>query len=304
MPLSTVSADKSRFAWTKVLHHQPVLKGALLILLSELMFASMGASVKALSLSQLPSEVAVFFRNILGLLLVFPLLLNTGLKNFKTQVFHLHLMRASLGLGAMYCLFYALGHLPLADGMLLKMTTPIFMPLLAFLWLREKVSQQALWAIPVGFIGVILIIRPEGEVHWASIVGLLGGLLAASAKVTVRRLSHSEPTTRIVFYFAFIAALISALPLLLGSWQNPTGAQWQLIGLMALFGSIGQLLMTQGYSSAPVAQISPLTFFSVIFGATYGYLFWQEVLSVRFIGGALLIAMAGILAVQKEHGIT
>ncbi len=281
------------------LQHQSVLKGALLILASELMFASMGASIKALALSDLTYEVTVFFRNLFGLLLVLPLLLNSGLSNFKTQISHLHLLRAILGVSAMYCFFYALGHLLLADGMLLKMTAPLFMPLLAFLWLRESNSSLTLWAVLIGFAGVILVIRPAGELQWASIIGLLGGLLAAGAKVTVRRLSRSEPTTRIVFYFALFATLISIVPLLLGSWQTPTWMQWQLIVLVAIFGSMGQLLMTQGYSSAPAAQISPLTFFSVLFGAAYGYLFWQEVLDLRFIGGAVLIALAGALAVKK-----
>jgi len=281
------------------LQNQPVLKGALLILASELMFASMGASIKALALSNLTHEVTVFFRNLLGLLLVLPLIINTGLSNFKTQIPHLHVLRAVLGVSAMYCFFYALGYLHLADGMLLKMTAPLFIPILTFLWLKETASRLALWAIPIGFFGVILVIRPEGEIQWASIIGLLGGLLAAGAKVTVRRLSHSEPTTRIVFYFALFATLISCVPLLLGAWQTPTWTQWQLIVLVAFFGSMGQLLMTQGYSSAPAAQISPLTFFSVIFGAAYGYLFWQEVLDLRFIGGALLIAIAGGFAVKK-----
>lgn len=281
------------------LQAQSVIKGALLILASEFMFASMGASIKALALSGLGHEVTVFFRNLFGLLLVLPLLLNSGLSNFQTQIPHLHLLRAVFGVSAMYCFFYALGHVPLADGMLLKMTAPLFMPLLAFLWLRETASRLALWAIPIGFAGVILVIRPAGELQWASLIGLLGGLLAAQAKVTVRRLSRSEPTTRIVFYFAFFATLISIVPLLLGAWQMPTWTQWQLIILVALLGSMGQLLMTQGYSSAPAAQISPLTFFSVLFGAAYGYWFWQEILDLRFIGGAVLIAAAAMLAVKQ-----
>ncbi len=290
------TASPARFA---AFQNQPVLQGALLILFSELMFASMGASIKALSLSDLSNEMTVFLRNLLGLFLVLPLLLKAGVGSFRTCVLPLHLLRTVSGLSAMYCLFYAVSHLPLADAMLLKMTTPIFMPLLVYLWLRERVSRWALLAIPLGFGGVIVILQPQGTLHLAALVGLLGGLCEALAKTTVRRLSCTEPTLRIVFYFALFATFLSLLPLWLSGWQMPSWAQWQFIALIALFGSLGQLLMTQGYSTAPAAQISPLTFFAVVFGASYGYLFWQEMLDLRFVSGAVLISLAGILAVRR-----
>lgn len=276
---------------------QNVVQGALFILLSELMFASMGAAVKAAAGLGLPNEMLVFMRNLLGLFVIAPLLLRYGTGELKTSVYPLHLMRAVLGLSAMYCFFYVLGKLALADGMLLKMTSPIFMPLIALLWLRESVSRLAIIAIPVGFIGVGLVLKPGGDLSWVALLGVLGGALAAVAKVTVRRLGHSESTTRIVFYFSFNAALISAIPLL-WAWQTPTLSQWLLLAMMGVMGTAGQLLLTRGYAVAAAAQVSPFTYFSVVFGATWGYLIWDETLDWLFVAGALLIAIAGIMAVR------
>jgi len=281
-------------------YSQNVLHGALFILTSELMFASMGAAVKAASGLGLPNEMLVFMRNLMGLFVIAPLLLRYGTAELRTTVYRLHLLRATLGLSAMYCFFYVLGQLPLADGMLLKMTSPIFMPLIALFWLGERVGRMAVFAIPVGFIGVALVLKPGNDLSWVALLGVLGGLLAAFAKVTVRRLGRSESTTRIVFYFSLNATVISALPLA-WAWQTPTLEQWALLGLMGVMGTAGQLLLTRGYGIAPAAKVSPFTYFSVVFGASYGYLFWGETLDTLFIAGALLIALAGVMAVRARE---
>lgn len=278
-------------------YRQDVVQGALLILLSELMFASMGATVKAASGMGLSNEMLVFMRNLMGLFIITPLLMRYGVAELRTSVYPLHLLRALLGVLAMYSFFFVLGKLALADGMLLKMTAPIFMPLIALVWLGERVGRMAILAIPVGFVGVGLVLKPDGDLTWVALVGVLGGALAAFAKVTVRRLGRSESTTRIVFYFALNATVISALPLF-WSWQLPGLQQWMLLGLMGAMGTAGQLLLTRGYAVAAAAQVSPFTYFSVVFGAFYGYLFWGETLDWLFVAGALLIAVAGVMAVR------
>jgi len=279
-----------------MLYRQNLLLGAILIIASELMFASMGACVKALS-TTLPNEMTVFLRNIFGLLLLSPLILRNRAELLQTKIVHFHLLRAIAGLSAMYCFFYALGNLHLADGMLLKMTSPLFMPLIAMFWLGEKARRLTLMAIPVGFFGVALVLSPEGEFNWIALIGLLGGAFAALAKVTVRRLGHSEPSIRVICYFALFATPVSAVPML-WAWQTPTQSELGLALLVGALGASGQFLLTRGYAVASASNVSPFTYFSVIFGATYGYLFWGETLSSTFIAGALLIAVAGIMALR------
>lgn len=279
-----------------MLYRQSLLQGALLIVASEFMFASMGAAVKAASMT-LPNEMLVFMRNLVGLGILLPLLLRGGIRGLATDVPHLHLVRALAGVSAMYCFFYALANLPLADGMLLKMTAPIFMPLIAWLWLREELSPMVLLAVPVGFLGVAMVLRPEGALNFVALVGLAGGMLAALAKTTVRRLTRTEPATRIVFYFAILAALVSAVPLT-WAWRTPQGQEWGLLLFVGAAGTAGQFLLTRGYAAAPAARVGPFTYFSVVFAAFYGYLFWSEGLTLWFVSGALLIALAGVLALR------
>jgi drug/metabolite transporter (DMT)-like permease len=280
---------------------QHLLRGAMLVLVAEFCMASMGALVKHLG-AELPNELLVFGRNLLGLLFILPLFLRLKLDSLKTAVFHLHLLRSLAGVSAMYCFFYALINLPLAEGMLLKMTAPLFMPLIATWWLMESVSRFSIYALIIGFAGVLIILRPGGEVNWVMLIGVLGGFFAALAKVSLRRLGRSEPTHRVVFYFALIAMLVSVLPLtyrLSVETVQLTVDHLLLMAGMGLFGTLGQFALTRGYAIANAGTIAPFTYFSVIFGVLYGYVFWQEIPGLAFFAGAVLIALAGVLTMKK-----
>ena len=128
-------------------------------------------------------------------------------------------------------------------------------------------------------------------------MGILGGLLAAVAKVTVRRLSRTEPTTRTVFYFALVGTLVSALPLA-WVWQTPATESLLWLLAVAVCATLGQLLMTRGFSLAPIAQLATFTYFSAVFGAAYGWVFWQEAVRWTSVLGAVFVAAAGLLAAR------
>jgi drug/metabolite transporter (DMT)-like permease len=125
-------------------------------------------------------------------------------------------------------------------------------------------------------------------------IALLGGLLAAVAKVTVRRLSVSEPAARTVFYFAAIGSAVSLLPLL-WLWKTPTPGQWVWLVVLGCFATAGQLLLTRGMACAPAARLGPFAFFSVIFGAVLGWLFWEELLGWPTIVGSLLVLTSAVI---------
>jgi len=280
--------------------HPNILAGALLILGSELMFASMGATVKLLS-GQLSSETLVFFRNAVGVAILAPWLLRKGVGSLLTRQARFHLLRAVAGLGAMYCFYYAIAHMQLAEAMLLKMTAPLFLPVVALLWLGEPVPARVGWAVILGFVGVGLILRPGFDaVSPVALVALAGGGLAAVAKVSVRRLSHTEDGPLIVFYFALVGTIVSSVPLF---WAGVVPRAEELPALLAVgaLGTAGQLLMTRGYTVAPAARAAPFTYASVLFASAYGWLFWDELLSTWSWVGAALVVSAGIWALRRAR---
>ena len=278
-------------------YQQNLLVGALLVVTAEFCMASMGAMVKLLG-ETMPNEMAVFARNLAGLLVLLPVLLTRRDFSLKTDCLHLHLLRSLAGLSAMYCFFYAIIHLPLADSMLLKMTAPLFMPIIAIIWLSEGISQWTVLALLLGFAGVWVILGPAGEANWAMLVGIAGGFLAAVAKVSIRRLSRTEPNLRVVTYFALVGTIVSAVPAVF-SWKTPAiNGIWLMVAI-GLVGTLGQLALTRAYSISNAGKVAPLTYFSVIFGGIYGFVFWGEIPQQQFIIGAVMIAVAGLLTIQK-----
>jgi len=284
--------------------NQP-LAGALFVLSSSFTFAALGALIKVVSTS-LTNEMVVFFRNLCALIFILPWIwYSRPLGGVKTAFFHLHLLRSLAGLGAMYCFFYAIAHLQLSEACLLASTAPLFIPAIAYVWIREPVARKVRGAIIIGFIGIVLMLKPGlGVFQPIAIVGLAAGAFVALAMVSIRRMSTSEPTIRIVFYFTVLGTLISAVPLV-WSWQSPQPKIWWLLVLIGLFAAIGQILLTKGYSLAPAAQVGPFTYGNVVFATVLGWLFWGESLDSMTWVGAFLICIAGIITTRrtKTHAL-
>ncbi len=272
-------------------------KSAVYVLISSLAFASMAALIKSVSVA-IPHEMTVFFRNFFGLVALTPLLFRENFE-VKTKNASWHLSRAILGLTAMYCFFFALGRMPLADAVLLNYTAPIFTPIIAMLLLREEVTPRVWTAIGVGFVGVVLILKPGHDLFTpVAFVGLASGLFAAFAMTTIRRMSATEPTVRIVFYFAAVGTIASSVPLY-WSWQSVDLSLVFPLTAIGVLATIGQLFLTKAYSLAPAARVGSLTYATVVFAALYGWIFWSEAPDIFTVAGAALVFVGGALAIGK-----
>lgn len=273
-------------------------RAAFYMTLSALLFSGMGAIVKFAS-ARLPTEMIVFFRSAMGLVALSPLLWRGGLALVRTDRLRMHLTRGLAGLAAMYTFFYAIAHLKLAEATLLNYSTPLFIPFIAWFWMREPVPPPVRAAIVLGFIGVMLILKPGFALFQpAALVGLLSGFLAAIAMVSVRRLSRTEPVTRIVFYFTLTSAVVSALPLL-WRWQTPSIELWILLALMGMLATAAQLLMTRAYAHAPAAHVGPFSYLTVVFAASLGWALWDETPDALSFAGAFLVCLAGVWTIAQ-----
>jgi drug/metabolite transporter (DMT)-like permease len=275
--------------------------GALLVVAGEWAFATMGAAIRVVS-TEVDNAVVVFFRNAFGLLLFLPWVLRPGLRRrLATDWPHMHLLRGLAGLGAMYCFYYAIAHMPLAEAMLLKLSAPLFIPFVAYFWLGEDAPPATRWALAIGFAGVALILTPGFDtLAPVAAIALLGGLLAAVAKVTVRHLSGTEPTARIVFYFTAIGTAVSAVPLL-WEWRAPSSTALGWLVAIAALATIGQWCLTLGLRQAPAPRLAPFVYFSVVFAAAYGWIFWGERIRWTTVAGTLLVATAGLIAARATR---
>lgn len=278
-------------------------RGAMMLITGELLLAVMAAMIKHLTDQGLSSESMVFFRNLFGLLFLFPILFRSGgLGQLKTQRIGIHLLRAVTGVGAMFLFFYTIAHATLAEAVLVKMTAPFFLPLIGLVWLGDKVRPQTWWAILLGFIGVVVILRPgSGAFNPVLLLALASAALMGIAKVSIRRMADSEPPRRIVFWFGLFSTLISAVPMFWNErWPDQIQLYWLLgIGLIA---TMAQMCMTHAYQLASPGRIGVYNYSSVIWAVTLGWLFWGETLYFSFLLGTLLIVGAGIWNLRTQRG--
>ncbi|WP_370216203.1 DMT family transporter [Neptunomonas phycophila] len=271
----------------------------MLILGSELFLVLSGMVIKQIS-GDLPTEVIVFFRNAFGLVLLIPWFLKHGNQAIRTQLLRYHFMRAAVGVSAMSCLYYAWGHLPLAQAALLKQTSPFFVPFFAFWWLNERINRYAIYAILIGFVGVYIVLNPHGsDFNLVVLVAVLGAMLGALAKVTVRRMVLSESPQRIVFYFALFSTMLAAVPAAI-VWVMPNWQQFIWLLVLAMTSTAAQLMLSKGYAYAPAGQLGPFTYGSILFATLFGWWIWDESVAIHTWLGVILIVVAGFVAMQSR----
>jgi drug/metabolite transporter (DMT)-like permease len=273
---------------------------ALLLLLAEACFAGIGALVKLTSQDASQAQV-VFFRNFFALLVMLPWIMLQGKQILYTSRWYLHLSRATTGIISMYCFFYIISQLPLAQAMMVLLLSPFIVPIIARCWLGERASPLTWLGIVLGFAGVCLALPLQGGVGNMAILGLalLSAFLVAVTKTTIRYMSDTEPAARIVFYFSLLTALISALPLPF-YWQPIPAIAWWGFGGMGLLAALGQMAMTKAYALAPASDIGMWTYSSVVFAGLFGYWFWQEPVNLSWLAGVLVIFYAGYVTSRQR----
>ncbi|WHP04998.1 DMT family transporter [Acinetobacter corruptisaponis] len=244
--------------------------------ISALLFSVMGICIRYASHS-VDNYTIVFFRNVVGLILFLPFIFKQGIGFVKTEKLWMHTWRSVVGLAAMYGFFYAIAHLKLSNAMVFTYSSPIFIPLIAWLFLKERITTAMLCAAALGFIGVFCVAKPDqGLLNWISMVGIASSLLASMAFVTVRALTQTEPPERIVFYFCFIGSLLSIIPMF---WVWRPYHLQELFFLIAagVLANVSQIFMSHAYRLAPAGQIAPVNYMAIIFAGIWGFLLWNEV---------------------------
>ena len=262
--------------------------------ISALLFSVMGICIRYASHS-VDNYTIVFFRNVVGLILFLPLIVKQGTGFVKTKKLWLHTWRIIVGLAAVYGFFYAIAHLKLSNAMVFTYSSPIFIPVIAWLFLKEKITIAMICAAVLGFIGVFCVAKPDqGLLNWISVIGIASSLLASMAFVTVRALTQTEPPERIVFYFCLIGSALSVIPMF-WVWR-PYHLQELLFLIGAgILANVSQIFMSHAYRLAPAGQIAPVNYMAIIFAGVWGFLLWNEVPDLYSVIGFCIILLAILL---------
>jgi drug/metabolite transporter (DMT)-like permease len=197
-------------------------------------------------------------------------------------------------------MFIAILKMPLMNTVLLSNSAPLFIPLVAWLWLKEKITLSTAISVAIGFAGILLILKPGASLlrNPASLVATAAALCSAIALVTVNRLSSTEPTYRILFYYFLTASLLTA-PFLPFGWHSPDTRQWLFLLGIGVCQAASQLLIILAYHYAKPGRIAPFNYSVVIFAGLIGWLIWDNRPDMLALIGVVLVSAGGIFATLK-----
>jgi drug/metabolite transporter (DMT)-like permease len=227
-----------------------------------------------------------------------------------------HIGRSLAGTGGMYASFAALSLLPLADATAFTFATPLMVAPLAVFLLGEVAPPYRWAAVGAGFVGVTIMLSDHlGGASEAralgSTIALFGAFCAAIAMIQTRRLTHSEATGAIVFYFSSVTTGVASLSLVAAAlWPGarwiggqafvaPTLGEATALAAIGLLGGAGQILMTQSYRYADATVIAAFDYVAMIWASTFGYFLFGETPTARVATGAAIVAAAGVYVVWR-----
>jgi drug/metabolite transporter (DMT)-like permease len=275
------------------------LRGALWVIASGTMFTLVSVFIR-LSVRELDSLQVSFFRVLFGLMFIAPILIRLRVNPFDTPRLGQHLTRALIGTASMVCGFYAAAHLPIADSTSISFSTPLFITLIAALFLGETVRWRRWSATIAGFVGVLIMLRPGGEVlQSAALIAVGGALLTSVAAMMVKRLSAHEPALRVLATFAIFSTLLLAVPAIL-VWRWPSPTVWLYVAAIGLCATIGQYFWVRGYAIAQASAVAPFDYLRMPLSVLMGFLVFAELPTIWTLVGTLIIAASGLYIAYRE----
>lgn len=278
-----------------------LLLGIGAMLIGMLLMTMMDATAKWLG-EGYPISQVVFFRNLFALP---PILVmawaSGGLRSLATKQWQLHLLRGFAILLAIYTFFWGLRFLPLAEAIALAFLAPLFVSLLSIPLLGEKVGPRRWAAVGVGFLGMLVMLRPGAEVfRWEALLPTATAFGYGFAMILTRRLSRQDSNASIIFWGTLLGCLVSGL-FLPFAWRTPSLIDFGLLAMMGIVGSVSMYCMTVAYRSAPAALIAPFEYTALLWGLLIGWLIWHELPDAWVWAGAAIIVGAGIYILHREQ---
>jgi drug/metabolite transporter (DMT)-like permease len=296
-----------------------VLKAISLKVISALLFAVMSALVRFLG-EKYPVGQIVFYRSAFAIL---PVVLIYAWRNELAAAVRTvrplgHVGRGLISICGMFCNFSALARLPIVDATAISFAAPLITVAFAAVFLKERVRIYRWSAVIVGFSGILVMLGPHFDLaaHSTATVATLGlgfaiggAFCNAGSVIQTRRLTQTETTSSIVFYFSLICALAGLatwplswlLPTWPMAWLVPTWPELAALVTVGLCGGLAHILLTESYRWAPASVVAPFDYTAMIWAFLLGYFFFNELPTIFVFLGAAIIAAAGLFVIWRER---
>jgi len=277
--------------------------GIALILMTLVVFVSMDTLVKYLVRHNSMPQI-IWLRFLVNMLMAAAIVLGVPrLRPYiRTRALGRQLLRSALLLTTTSCFFFGLRYLKLADLVILNQASPLIVVSLSVLLLGEKVGPRRWLGVAVGFVGVIVILKPGFGFQWASLFGIASALIYAVYQIMTRALSTADHTMTTFFYTAMVGAVVGA-PLAFFFWEWPSPLHFALMCLPGLVGGAGHLLLIMAFARSEASLLAPYFYVAIVLATLTGWVFFGEIPDIFSFVGAGLIAASGLYVWHRERRI-
>ncbi len=274
-------------------------RGALLVLAGAAQLVCMAALVKYIGRT-VPVMEILFVRCFAGFLFMLPLLFRLGTALFRTRRRWMHFARGVVGTLGNVCLFFAVTHMAIADAITIQFSRPLFMIVVAAMFLGEVAGMRRSVITAIGFTGILLITRPFGDGFQPMALVAAGGALTGTlVALCVKLLSRTETTPTIMFYFSLWTAVLSFVPAMF-VWVTPTGTELALMVLTGLIGITGQSCFTHGLGTGEITFVLPFDYLRIVFSLIIGVVIFAEIPDVWSVSGIVVIVGSSLYLVRSD----
>jgi len=295
--LSVMHKMNLRYVITK--RHKVV--AILLVILATFFASSMGAFIKHLQ-SELNVCTVGFFRFFLGLIIIAPYLIYSNFESLKTPNIKIHFVRSTINCPAMYLGFGALRLMPLEKVSAIHFAVPLFVTIMAIIFLKERICVFRTSAIIVGFIGMLIMIRPGIVIiDTGTKMALCSAFFWSFAILLVKTLSKKDSAITIISY-QYMFMTVFTFIVVLFKWQTPTTVQFMYLLLAALSGTVFHLLTNQACKLVDLTLTQPFAFLGLIWGSLFGFMFFNETPNIfTWIGGTVIFSSVFLITVRESQ---
>ncbi|MFN3230691.1 MAG: DMT family transporter [Alphaproteobacteria bacterium] len=244
----------------------------------------------------------LFWRSVFGVLILLPIFVRAGPSALKTTRLPLHGVRSLSGIIAMGGIFYSVAHIPLGQAMAINYSGPLFATLGAVLILGEPIRSRRMIALAVGFVGMLIVVRPGVEhVNLGVLAALIGVVGMAGSLLSIKKLAETEANTTIIFYGNTLGLPISlAVVLALGVWQWMSWMEFGLLALIGLMSTVAQLFLNRALKLAEAGAVLPVDFLRLVFVTVLGAVLFDEQPEVLTWIGAGIILCSTVYIARRE----
>ena len=275
------------------------VRGSLIILIASLTSVVMSSLIKHVG-QTIPVIEILFVRQILVMIIISPVIFRNLGTVFKSSIYGLHFLRASLSVIAMYTGFTAVVNMPLAEVTAITFARILFTTILAIVFLKEIIGIRRWASIFIGFMGVLVVIRPDPDnINIYALMAIVSALFVSGIQIVLRKVSQiDKPSTIIAFHSIFIT-LVMAVPAYF-QWVMLNLDEMIYILIIGILMSLMQWLFIQAFKVGEAAAIAPMEYVRLLYAGVIGIIFFAEIPTVWTLSGAAIIVASTLYTMHRN----